>query len=235
MTQASPSFATIYERACQHKGGEEKLAKLLPSPLSQTELMKVSEDRFLALMSKSILQAGFNWQVIERKWGEIEAAYFAFNIDTLLMLSDEQWEAYTDDRRVIRNWQKIKAVKENALFIHDCRSQYQGIASLIAKWPCEDQRSLLELLNKSGSRLGGQTAQWFLRRIGKDCFVLSGDVVTTLRGTGLELKPKPSSKRELLLIQDTFNAWHQETGRCMTHLSKIAAFASGENTTLASS
>jgi hypothetical protein len=50
-----------------------------------------------------------------------------------------------------------------------------------------------------------------------------------LKGAGLEIAEKPTSKRDLNKIQDTFNSWHEETGLPYSHLSRIAAFSVGEN------
>jgi hypothetical protein len=84
-------------------------------------------------------------------------------------------------------------------------------------------------LKKHGSRLGGHSALWFLRRTGKDCFILSKDVVITLRGSGLEIAEQPSSQRDLKKVQAQFNEWHKETGLPFSHLSRIAACSVGEN------
>ena len=65
--------------------------------------------------------------------------------------------------------------------------------------------------------------------MGKDSFILSRDVVTTLRGAGLEIAEKPTSKRDLIKVQEAFNTWHKETGLPYSHLSCIAGFSVGEN------
>ena len=70
---------------------------------------------------------------------------------------------------------------------------------------------------------------YFLRRAGKDCFVLSRDVVVTLNSVGLDIAERPSSKKDLRKIQDQFNAWHEETKLPFSHLSRIAACSVGEN------
>jgi hypothetical protein len=80
-------------------------------------------------------------------------------------------------------------------------------------------------LAKKGARLGGGTGQFFLRFIGKDSFVLSGDVVACLRDTGLDVAEHPTSKKDLRKIQDQFNAWAEETGLPMTHFSRICAMS----------
>jgi hypothetical protein len=99
----------------------------------------------------------------------------------------------------------------------------------IADWPVTDQIGLMAHLKKHGSRLGGQSAVWFLRRVGKDCFILSRDVVTCLKASGLDIAEQPSSKRDLVKVQDQFNKWHEETGLPISHLSRIAACSMGEN------
>lgn len=222
-------FEKIHERAEHRKGGGKALKKLLPKVASAKQLKALSDDRYLAMMTKCINQAGFSWKVIENKWPEFEEAFFGFDPYKLGLLSDEQWEAYTSDRRVVRNWQKIKALKENVFFVQEESRKHGGFGEFIAAWPTSDQVGLMRHLKKEGSRLGGQSALWFLRRTGKDCFILSRDVVVALRGSGLEVAEQPSSQRDLKKIQAQFNAWHDETGLPYSHLSRILACSVGEN------
>ena len=109
-------FSTILARAEARKGGELALAQLMPYVASQEELVDLPDDRYLAMMTKCINQAGFSWKVIENKWPEFEQAFFGFDPLKLSYLSPEQWEAYASDRRVVRNWQKIKALQDNVFF-----------------------------------------------------------------------------------------------------------------------
>jgi len=229
VSEKLPTFQQTYERAVARKGGKRALEMLLSEPLPTAEIASLPEDRFLSTMTRCINQAGFSWKVIEQKWPEFEEAFFGFKVDTLSLLSDEQWEAYTQDRRVVRSWQKIKALKENVAWLYEEKTAREGIASLIAHWPDEDYAGLLAYLKKQGSRLGGNSGQRFLRYMGKDSFVLTRDVVTTLIGVGLDIKPEPSSQREMALIQATFNAWRRETGRPFVQLSQICAYSVGDN------
>lgn len=223
------SFAKIRQRAEKRKGGPAKLQALLPEVASARTLGKLGDDRYLAMMTKCINQAGFSWKVIENKWPEFEEAFFGFDPHKLGLLSPEQWEAYTSDRRVVRNWQKIKALRENVFFVQDTARQHGGFGKWLANWPSSDQVGLMAHLKSHGSRLGGQSALWFLRRVGKDCFIPTRDVVTVLRSIGLEIAEQPGSKRDLTRIQEQFNAWHDETGLPYSHLSRILACSVGEN------
>jgi 3-methyladenine DNA glycosylase Tag len=222
-------FKQIQARAEQRKGGAAALKKLLPKVASNKQLLSLGDDRYLAMMTKCINQAGFSWKVIENKWPEFEQAFFGFDPKKLGLLSAEQWEAYTSDRRVVRNWQKIKALQENVFFVQEESRNHGSFGKFIVHWPASDQIGLMLYLKKHASRLGGQSALWFLRRTGKDGFILSRDVVVTLRGSGLDIAEQPSSQRDLRKVQEQFNAWHGETGLPYSHLSRIAACSVGEN------
>ena len=222
-------FAPVLARAEARKGGARALAALLPKPLSRPQLAKVGDDRLLSMMCKVVNQAGFNWTVIENKWPQFEAAFFKFNPGKLSSLSQDEWDAYTKDPRVVRNWQKIKALRDNVDFVRHEACQHGSFAKLLAGWPADDQVGLTTYLKKHGARLGGFSGQYFLRNVGYDAYLLTRDVVRVLRNAGVEVKDQPGGQRELQRAQDAFNHWHRETGLPYAHLSRIAALSSGEN------
>ena len=222
-------FDEIQSRAQSRKGGARALKALLPKVATNKQLIELGDDRYLAMMTKSINQAGFSWKVIENKWPSFEEAFLGFDPRKLSYLSPEQWEAFTSDKRVVRNWQKIKALQDNVFFVQDESRRSGGFGKFIAQWPVDDQLGLMAYLKKNGSRLGGQSALWFLRRVGKDCFIPARDVVVLLRSIGLDIAENPTSKRDLTKIQAQFNEWHIETGLPYSHLSRIAACSVGDN------
>lgn len=222
-------FEDIRLRAEARKGGARALKAMLPTVATKKQLTELGDDRYLAMMTKSINQAGFSWKVIENKWPSFEEAFLGFDPRKLSYLSPEQWEAFTSDKRVVRNWQKIKALQDNVFFVQDESRRSGGFGQFIADWSVEDQIGLMAYLKKHGSRLGGQSALWFLRRVGKDCFIPARDVVVLLRSIGLDIAENPTSKRDLTKIQAQFNEWHIETGLPYSHLSRIAACSVGDN------
>ena len=197
-------FEDIRLRAEARKGGARALKAMLPTVATKKQLIELGDDRYLAMMTKSINQAGFSWKVIENKWPSFEEAFLGFDPRKLSYLSPEQWEAFTSDKRVVRNWQKIKALQDNVFFVQDESRRSGGFGQFIADWSVEDQIGLMAYLKKHGSRLGGQSALWFLRRVGKDCFIPARDVVVLLRSIGLDIAENPTSKRDLAKIQAPF-------------------------------
>jgi 3-methyladenine DNA glycosylase Tag len=63
---------------------------------------------------------------------------------------------------------------------------------------------------------------YFLRFMGVDSFVLSRDVVAALVREGVVDK-SASSRRDLEKVQAAFNRWSEESGRPMTHISRVLA------------
>jgi 3-methyladenine DNA glycosylase Tag len=222
-------FKTIRARAARRKGGEAALAGLLPQLAGPKALATLQDDRALAAMSKRIFSAGFVWSVIETKWPGFEAAFLKFDPKRLLHQPDEFWDQLTADTRIVRNPQKIRAVRANAQFIAGIAREHGSFGKFVAAWPATDQIGLLEVLAKRGARLGGRTGQYLLRFIGRDTFITSADVVASLRDAGLDIAENPTSKKDLRKIQDQFNAWAEETGLPLTHLSRICAMSVGEN------
>lgn len=217
-------FEELYLRAAEHKGGVDVLEQLLPEASSVEAVASLDERRFLAEMTRCIFQAGFVWRVINQKWQGFEDVFLGFDVNTILSLQPEDWEEICADTRIVRNRQKIGAVRVNAQFIEDIALETGSFGRFIADWPSSDLIGLLELLKKRGARLGGNTGQRFLRNVGKDSFYLGKDVIRCLQNSGLDIKDNPTSKKELAAIQQAFNQWHEESNRSYTHISKIAAY-----------
>jgi len=223
------SFKTIRVRAAKRKGGDAALAELLPKLAGPKALAKLKDDRALAEMAKRVFSAGFVWSVIEKKWPGFEAAFLKFEPGRLLHQPDEFWEDLVADKRIVRNPQKITAVRENAQFVAEIAREHGSFGKFLSDWPADDQIGLLDLLAKRGARLGSRTGQYFLRFIGWDAFITSTDMVACLRDAGLDIAETPTAKKDLKKIQDQLNAWAEETGLPRTHLSRICAMSVGEN------
>jgi len=223
------AFRTIRARAEKRKGGPKALQKLLPEKPDLKALAKLGDDRVLAEMSKRVFSAGFAWSVIESKWPGFEKAFLGFDPAKLTFQPDDFWHDLLSDTAIVRNGAKINSVRENAAFVQEIAKEHGSFGKLLAKWPSSDEIGLLNLLNKRGSRLGGNTGQMFLRFIGWDGFVTSQDVIACLRDVGLDIAAEVKSKGDLAKVQAQFNAWAEETGLPYVQLSRICAMSIGEN------
>lgn len=220
------NYQAIFDRAAARHGGAKALAaKLAESqPKSPAELAAIPDDRWLAEITRRVFQAGFNWSVIEKKWDGFEAAFEGFPVGRWAMASDDDLDALARDTRIVRNPQKIHTIRENAVFLGNLAKEHGSAARFFADYPVTDYVGLLDILKKRGSRLGGATAQYFLRFIGKDSFVLSSDVTAALIAAGVIDKP-PTSAKALSAVQEAFNGWMAESGRPLVQISRTLALS----------
>ncbi|PLW68530.1 DNA-3-methyladenine glycosylase I [Pseudohalioglobus lutimaris] len=217
------AFDAIYARACERHGGADLLSSLMPTVRSQRALAATHNHRWLAEMTRCTFQAGFVWRVINRKWDDFEDVFFGFPPEKILMLSPEQIDRIAQNPRIVRNRQKVLCVQHNAQYICDVAKEHGSFGKWVSRWPEDDLIGLFRHMKQYGSRLGGMTGQRVLRNMGKDTFVVTGDVVRCLRRAGLEITDNPTSQRDLKRIQATFNQWHEASGLPYSHISRICA------------
>lgn len=201
---------------------------LLSRPTPDKEISKIGDDRFLAEFTKKVFQSGFVWRVVRNKWPDFERVFFEFNIDKVLLMPDEMLEQKAQDPSIIRNYNKVKTVRENALMIDSVRREHGSFAKFVSEWPSDDIIGLWAYLKRHGARLGGNTGPYALRTLGKDTFLLSEDVKNYFTAREV-ISGGVTSKRSLLAIQNAFNQLQQQSGRSLQELSQIIAFSVGDN------
>jgi len=220
------SFEQIFTMAAKRKGGPEALEDLLSKPKSAAALRRIGDDRWLAGMTKSVFQAGFNWKVVENMWAGFETAFEGFDIGRCAIMNDDDFARLVSDTRIVRHGTKIRSVQENAAFLVDLAKEQGSAANVLAHWPSDDYVGLLAMLKKRGSRLGGNTGQYFLRFMGKNSFILSRDVTARLIAEGVVDKA-PTSQKAMAAVQEAFNTWSKQSGRSLTEISRVLAMSAG--------
>ena len=225
---ALEKFDDIYQRAADRKGGAAKLNILLGPGKQDHLLATITDDRFLSEFSKKVFQSGFVWRVVENKWPNFEESFFNFNIEKVLMMPEEMMERKASDPKIIRNFNKVKTIKANAVMIFDEQQPGHSFAEFIAKWPSNDITGLWAYLKKNGQRLGGNTGPYALRALGKDTFLLSRDVEAYFRTHDI-ITGGIQTKSSLSAIQASFNHWQQQCDLSLSQLSRLIAYATGDN------
>ncbi|MCC6705993.1 MAG: DNA-3-methyladenine glycosylase I [Gammaproteobacteria bacterium] len=218
------TFDELLERAARRKGGVSALEAHIPKPKSARAIAAIADDRWLAAMTQGVFQAGFVWRVVEHKWPGFEAALHGFDAHALAYLSDEDIEKLLADTRIIRHHAKLLATRDNAQLVLDLAQQHGGAGAFFASFGPRRYAELLEVLKKRGARLGGMTAQYFLRRMGLESWVLSIDVVRVLVDEGV-LHRAPSSKRDMQAVQAAFDHWCEQSGKSLTYVSRVLAMS----------
>lgn len=222
------SYQALYQRACERKGGPHALEALLSKPLRNDQVASLADDRFLAEFSKKVFQSGFVWRVVRDKWPAFERLFFEFSIDKVLLMPDEMLEQRAQDPSIIRNYRKVKTIRDNALMIESVRQEHGSFGRFVANWPGEDIIGLWAFLKRHGARLGGNTGPYALRFLGKDTFLLSRDVSGYFLQRNI-ISGGVTSKRSLSAIQASFNHLQQQSGRSLQELSQLISMSVGDN------
>ena len=218
------TFKTIRARAVKRHGGEKHLASRLLKPKSAAELRKIPNDRWLAGMAKVVFQAGFVWKIIEAKWPGFEEVFDGFDPHRVAFYSDEDLGRLVSDKRIVRNGAKIRATVENARFVTELIKEYGSAGAFFAASRPEAYIDLLGTLKRRGSRLSGGSAQYFLRFLGVDSWIMSPSVVAALMHAGVVDKA-PTSQKALRATQEAFNKWQKESGCSLTEISRVLAMS----------
>lgn len=220
------SFAPILKRALKRTGGEEKLEAQLPTPKTARQLKAISDDRYLSQMCLRVFRAGLKHSLVDSKWPTFEEVFHGFIPGRITLMNDEEMEACMGNKALIRHWAKLSSVRANAAAMQTVIREHGSFGAWLADWPADDTMGLWDALARDFSQLGGNSGPYFLRMVGKDTFVLTGDVVQGLIDNKVVAK-KPTTKPDRRKVQDAFNAWAEETGRPQCQLSRILAFSVG--------
>lgn len=225
----TPSFDELYDRACARKGGDAAVEALLPSVAGKPYLRALGSDRYLAEFTRKVFQSGFVWRIVNNKWASFEEVFWNFDIERLLMMPDDMLERKASDPSIIRNYNKVKTVLQNAIMIADTeRREARSFGDFVASWPEDDVISLWLFLKKNGGRLGGNTGPYALRTLGVDTFLMTADVETFLRNHNI-VDSGTHSLRALKAAQTYFNALRSESGRSLSELSRLVSLGIGRN------
>ena len=147
------------------------------------------------------------------------------------MMPDDMLERKAKDPAIIRNFNKVKTVRENAVMIDDTeRREQQSFGEFVAGWADDDVIGLWLYLKKHGSRLGGNTGPFALRTLGVDTFLLTQDVEGFLRSHDI-VDSGITSQRALKAAQAYFNGLREQSGKGLAELSRLVSFCHGQNRT----
>lgn len=219
-------WGEIEGSALDKLGGARALAEQLPEVLTLEQLQARPDSWYLSAMTRRIFQAGMQHRVINARWPAFERFFWAFDPEKLMLLREEQLEKAMLDPSLIRHWGKLRTIPANAAAMVDLSRQHVSFGRWLAGWPDEQLVELWRDLSKRFARLGGMSAQRFLRLAGRDTFLLTDDVVQALKRYGV-VDDRPSRKADLARVNRQFVLWSAESGRPMAHVSRILSHAVG--------
>lgn len=221
------TIAEILDLAATHHGAPDLVLGKAENEFAVADLTTVSDAQYLSEMTKAVFSAGFSWKVIRQKWPGFEAAFDAFQPNRVAFYSDEDVDRLLSNAAIVRNGQKITATIANARFVVETAKTHGSFGAFLADWPADDQAGLLAHLGKHGARLGGATAQYFLRFVGYDAWIASKDVCAALMREGVLDKPSATSKTALKQLDAAITELQSQSGQSRAVISRVLALSTG--------
>jgi 3-methyladenine DNA glycosylase Tag len=120
---------------------------------------------YLEAMSMIIMTTGINWKVVEAKWGGIRDAFLGFDIDKVTAMDDKDVERLMNDRRVVRNLRKIRAIIDNAARIAQFDKEFGGFDRYLRAQGSYE--AAVGALKRDFAFMGDSTAYYFLAMVGE--------------------------------------------------------------------
>ena len=216
------SLEEILALAAARHGGRDAVLADVPPIKPAAELAAIPDAAWLEQMARCIFQTGISWKVVEAKWPGIRAAFHDFRPARVALIEGDELHDLVQNPAVIRSGAKIKAIRDNAVWIGQVAAAHGSFAARVAAWDPADHAGLLTRMAKEGQRLGGNTGAYLLRFMGKEGFMLSSDVTARLIAEGVIDAPATSAKA-LAKVQAAFNQWKAESGLPLTTISRILA------------
>ena len=214
----------VIEKAATARHGAEGVSARLSTPRTATELRELRDDRYLSQISLRVFRAGLKHELVDRKWPAFEEAWHGFDPARCAAVYDEDLEVMLEDRRLIRHLGKLRSVRSNAQAVLTIAREHGSFGAWLAAWPGAEIVGLWDALAKRFAQLGGNSAPYFLRMVGKDTFILTDSVSKALVQWRVAASA-PLTKSERTTVQTIFNAWSSETGRPLCQLSQILALS----------
>ncbi len=121
---------------------------------------------YLEIMSKSVLQAGISWKVVNAKWPGIRDAFRGFDAEAVANLSEPDLDELTGDARVIRNRRKLEAIVHNAGTMLELEEKHSGFRNYLRSH--EDFYAAVSDMRKQFKFLGDMGCYHFMWVVGED-------------------------------------------------------------------
>ena len=119
-------------------------------------------------MCRVILQAGLNWQVIDKKWQTIKEAFLNFNIEEIACFTDGDVARLLKNPGIIRNKGKIQAIIYNAKGFEVINKQFGSFQKYLDTLDkSENYRNAVKDLTDKFKWLGPSSASLFLYTVGE--------------------------------------------------------------------
>src|ERR1700730_314288 len=120
-----------------------------------------NDDEYFERMTKTLFQAGLNWQVIDTKWPNFEKAFAGFSIPKVSKFGERQVTALMTNEGIVRNERKIRSTIYNAQQSLLLEKEFGSFKEYFGSFG-KNHDKLMEDLQARFKHLGASSSRTFL-------------------------------------------------------------------------
>ena len=120
-----------------------------------------NDDEYFERMTKTLFQAGLNWQVIENKWPNFEKAFAGFSIPKASKFGEKQVASLMTNEGIVRNEKKIRSTIYNAQQSIAIEKEFGSFKEYFSSFG-KNHDKLMEDLQARFKHLGPSSSRTFL-------------------------------------------------------------------------
>ena len=126
------------------------------------------DTRYFEVLSKAVFNAGFSYQVVNRKWEGIREVFNEFNPKILSNWTIDEISDALNSPKIIRNLKKVKAIVSNAEVFLDLIEKHGSFEKYLKSFRNKTYDEKLKVLSKQFKWLGPTGAHFFLWSVGEN-------------------------------------------------------------------
>ncbi len=127
-----------------------------------------NEKEYFEILSKAVFNAGFSYQVVNRKWEGIKEIFHEFDPKIISNWTIDDVSSAMESPRIIRNSRKVNAIVSNAKVFLEILEKHGSFRDYLKSFKGRLYEERQEILSKRFKWLGPTGAHFFLWSDGED-------------------------------------------------------------------
>lgn len=124
-----------------------------------------NDECYFEEMTRTVFQAGLNWDVIRSKWPNFQKAFDSFSTEKVAAYDDKDVARLMKDEGIVRYEKKIKATIDNAQEFLKIKKEYGSFSQYIKSFKGDNERLIGDLRTRF-SHMGDSSSRIFLLTTG---------------------------------------------------------------------
>ncbi|MFX0040846.1 MAG: DNA-3-methyladenine glycosylase I, partial [Candidatus Heimdallarchaeota archaeon] len=112
------------------------------------------EKGYFEILSKAVFNAGFSYQVVNRKWNDIKEAFNEFDPRIISKWTIDEISKTLESPKIIRNYKKVNAIVSNAKVFMEILEKYGSFDNYLKSFREKTYEEKQKILSKQFKWLG---------------------------------------------------------------------------------